>query len=38
MELSDYIIINYQPVYTSFIYLDSDEWIRMIKQFLDKLA
>ena len=38
MALSDYITINYQPVYTRFIHLESDEWIHMIKQFLDKLA
>jgi len=38
MSLSDYIQINYQPVYTSFVNLNSTEWTSMIKLFIDKLA
>ena len=38
MSLSNNIKINYQPVYTSLVNLDSSEWIRMIKLFIDKLA
>lgn len=38
MTLSKYIQINYQPVYSRFVNLDSKEWTQMIKLFIDKLA
>jgi len=38
MALFNYIHINYQPVYSSFVNLDSDEWTRMIRLFITKLA
>lgn len=38
MALINYIHINYQPVYSSFVNLDSDEWTQMIKLFITKLA
>ena len=38
MSLFNYIKINYQPVYTSLINLDANEWSCMVKLFIDKLA
>jgi hypothetical protein len=38
MSLSNCIQINYQPVYSRFVTLDSNEWTRMVKLFIDKLA
>ncbi len=38
MALFDNININYQPVYSTFVNLDSTEWTRMIKLFITKLA
>ena len=38
MQLANFIIINYYPVYSSFINLDSTEWTNMICLFLNKLA
>ncbi len=38
MALIDHIHLNYQPVYSSFINLDSSDWTRMIKLFVTKLA
>lgn len=38
MSLVNYININYQPVYSSFVHLDEHEWTQMIKLFINKLA
>lgn len=38
MSLINHITINYQPVYTSFISLNKEEWSHMIKIFLNKLV
>lgn len=38
MLLSDNIEINYRPVYTNLINLSEQEWTRMVKLFIDKLA
>lgn len=38
MALSHRIQLNYQPVYTRFVNLSSEEWTQMVRQFVDKLA
>jgi hypothetical protein len=38
MSLFNYLELNYQPVYAGFINLNQEEWMQMIRMFVDKLA
>ncbi len=38
MNLFDHIKLKYEPVFNSYLYLDKNEWTRMIKTFCNKLA